>query len=134
VTRTSKVAAALLVLALSVGALAGCVAPATEKPVSLVGEWTSPDTAGKVASLSDLTLRADGTFRYAGKSAIGGPVAFGGTYQLGDDVGSPCIRLVYADFPDRPTVWYYRLDGKQLLVSTVKGNLTNGSALTFMRK
>lgn len=111
--------------------VAGC-APA--KPASLIGTWTSPDTAGKNATLSDLTLYPDGRFRYAGKSALGGPAAFGGKYQTGVDKGLPWIRLVYADFPDRPTVWYYKLEGDKLTVSAVRGNLTNGSALVFMRK
>ena len=124
--------AVFLAFVLLAGALSAC-APA-RPAASLIGEWTSPDTAGKVASLSDLTLFADGAFRYAGKSALGGPVAFGGTYETGVEAGTPWIRLVYADFPDQPTVWYYKLSEKRLLVSAVKGNLDNGSALTFTRR
>ncbi|MDR3686434.1 MAG: hypothetical protein P4L93_05725 [Coriobacteriia bacterium] len=129
------------VLALLGVALLGCApskqAPAKQPPAkqaSLVGQWTSPDTAGKDASLSDITFFADGRFRYAGKSAIGSPVAFTGTYQTGSNSGAPTVTLVYADFPDRPTFWYYQLDGNTLKVSAVLGNLTNGSALTFTRK
>jgi hypothetical protein len=131
--RNRSWAAGGLVVALLVFAVAllGCSAGA--KP-GLVGEWRSPDTAGKSASLSDLTLFADGRFRYAGENALGGPVAFGGSYQTGVDAGTPWIRLVYDDFPDRPTVWFYKLEEKQLLVSAVRGNLTNGSALTFARR
>jgi hypothetical protein len=126
-------AVGLLVALLLVGAALFACAPAKPAP-SLVGEWASPDTAGKTASLSDLTLKADGQFRYAGKSALGGPVAFGGTYQTGVEAGTPWIRLIYADFPDAPQLWYYKLEEKQMLVSAVKGNLENGSALVFTRK
>ena len=122
---------AVLLCALLGGVLVGC---APKKPASLVGEWTSPDTAGMNASLSDITFYSDGRFRYAGKSAIGSPVAFGGTYQTGADSGAPTVTLVYSDFPDRPTSWYYQLEGNTLKVSVVRGNLTNGSALTFTRK
>ena len=104
------------------------------KPASIVGAWSAPDTAGKNASLSELALSADGTFRYGGKNALGGPVAFTGTYQTGTDSGTPWLKLVYADFPDRPTVWFYRIEGDRLSVSSVRGNLDNGSALTFVRK
>ena len=126
----------LVGLVLLGAALVGC-GPAKQAPAgqaNLVGEWTSPDTAGKNASLSDITFYPDGRFRYAGRSAIGGLVAFGGTYQQGQDAGTPTVKLVFADFPDRPTSWYYQLDGNTLKVSTVRGNLTNGSALTFKRK
>ena len=127
---------ALLGVALLGLALAGCAPakPAPAEQASVVGSWTSPDTSGKNANLSDLTFYADGRFRYAGKSAIGGLVAFGGTYKMGSDSGAPTITLVFADFPDRPTFWYYQLDGNTLKVSGVRGNLTNGSALTFTRK
>jgi len=128
--------AALLSVALLGLVLSGC-APgkqASANQPSVVGSWTSPDTAGKNANLSDLTFYADGRFRYAGRSAIGGLVAFGGTYQMGSDSGAPTITLVFADFPDRPTFWFYQLDGTTLKVSGVRGNLTNGSALTFVRK
>lgn len=124
---------AVLALSLLVGvlALAGCSAKA--KP-SVVGTWRAADTAGKPGSLSDLTLQADGAFFYAGKNALGGPVRFGGRYTVGEQNGAPWIQLLYDAYPDRPTLWYYKIEGSQMTVSTVLGNLTNGSGLVFTRQ
>jgi zinc/manganese transport system permease protein len=132
-------AARAMVAALALGALvalamlplAGCAPKA--RP-SLVGEWRVADTYGKAGSLSDLTLQADGHFYYGGKNALGGPVRFGGRYQMGEQNGVGWIRLDYDAYPGRPTVWFYRLDGTRLSVSSVQGNLTNGSALVFTRR
>jgi hypothetical protein len=127
-------ASAVLLIAVAVGAalaLGGCSAAA--KP-SLVGSWHAADTAGKAGSLSDLTLQADGHFFYAGRNALGGPVRFGGTYRTGVQNGAPWIGLAYDDFPGKPTIWFYKLEGTKLTVSTVQGNLTNGSALVFARQ
>ena len=129
--RTLSRAATAALMALLVLTLAACSAKA--KP-SVVGTWHAADTAGKSGSLSDLTLSANGHFFYAGKNALGGPVRFGGTYRLGEQNGAPWIGLVYDDYPGRPTVWFYKLDETHLSVSTVQGNLTNGSALTFTRQ
>lgn len=123
--------AAFLAGTLLLFALAGCSAKA--KP-SVVGTWRAADTAGKRGSLSDLTLQSDGHFYYGGKNALGVSVRFGGTYRLGQQNGAPWIGLVYDDFPSRQTVWFYKVDDTQLTVSTVQGNLTNGSALVFTRQ
>jgi hypothetical protein len=122
---------ALALIASIVVSLAAC-APA-EKP-TLLGSWHAADTAGKSASLSDLTLTPDARFRYAGKNALGGPVAFTGSYRTGEDKGTPWIALIYDDYPDKPAVWFYSLEANQLTVSAQRGNLTNGSALVFTRQ
>jgi hypothetical protein len=142
-----KALVALVLVAAAIMVLAGCgagakptaatqpsAAPTANPSQVLLGEWRAADTAGKSASLSDLTLSADGRFRYAGKNALGGPVAFGGTYQVGMVDGAQQIRLVYDDFPANPTLWFYKLEGSHLTVSTVQGNLTNGMALVFTRR
>lgn len=132
---TARMATTLLaigaLLALAVLPLVGCAPKA--RP-SLVGEWRAADTYGKVGSLSDLTLQADGHFYYAGKNALGGTVRFGGRYQMGEEKGVGWIRLDYDAYPGRPTVWFYRLDGNQLSVSSAQGNLTNGSAMVFTKR
>ena len=137
---------ALLVVALATAlGLGGCTAPgqavssgsATAAPsgrAALVGEWRAAGTAGKPGTLSDLSLLPSGHFRYTGKNALGGKVTFGGSYEVGTVNGSPQIRLVYDDFPDTPTRWFYMLDGTRLSVSSVQGNLSNGSALVFTRR
>jgi hypothetical protein len=122
--------AALALVALVALTLAGC----KQSPPNVLGTWHNADTAGKPASLSDLTLTPDGRFRYGGKNALGGNVAFGGNYQTAVVNGSAVMRLIYDDFPNQPTIWFYRVDGNQLTVSSVQGNLTNGSALVFTRR
>ena len=121
--------AALLAGVVCVLAMSGC----GPKP-TLVGRWEAQATSGKRASLSTLTLESDGTFRYAGKNALGGPVAFGGTYKLARTPSGPTLTLVYADFPNTPVTWYYALSRDELRVSTVLGDLKNGTALTFQRQ
>ena len=124
---------ALLVVLAAIAVMAvACTSPAP-KP-SLEGSWVVQDTAGKPGTLSDLTLAADGTFTYAGLNALGSPVRFAGSYQKGTSGAAPWIRLTYADFPDRPTRWFYRLEPQRLTVSTAVGNLRNGSALVFTRR
>jgi hypothetical protein len=129
--RTVLLAGALLVVALLGAALAGCGSKA--KP-SVVGTWRAADTADKSGTLSDLTLQADGQFYYGGKNALGGPVRFGGRYRVGADKGADWIRLDYDAYPGRPTLWFYKIEGTQLTVSTVQGNLANGSGLVFTRQ
>jgi hypothetical protein len=92
------------------------------------------DTSGKAASLSELTLAQDGTFTYGGRNAHGVPVTFSGRYDMGTEQRGPWIRLTYSDFPDRPTVWFYRLAPDTLTVSAVRGDLSNGTALVFTRR
>jgi zinc/manganese transport system permease protein len=127
--------AALMVLvvlgALVVLPVAGCAPKAKQ---SVVGEWRAADTYGKAGSLSDLSLLADGHFYYGGKNALGGPVRFGGRYQTGEQDGAAWIRLDFDAYPNRPTVWFYRVDGDKLTVSSARGNLTNGSALVFTKR
>ena len=122
-----------LLLALAALVLFAVACTPAAKP-SLVGTWVSKDSSGKSANLSDLTLKADGTFEYAGKNALGGPVKFAGTYQTGTTTEGPWLRLTYSDFPDRSTLWFYRLEPTQLTVSAVAGDLANGSALVFTRR
>lgn len=122
------VCAALFALAL----LSGCSA---EDPASkLVGEWSAPATADKPANLSDLTLKADKTFVHVGKNALGGKVTFMGVYETGTSKEGPWVRLVYHDFPDRQVAWFYKIEGDKLYVSSLVGNLSNGTALEFTRK
>jgi hypothetical protein len=128
---TALFVAALIATALLAAGLAGCAPKA--KP-SLVGTWRAADTADKTGSLSDLTLQADGQFYYGGKNALGGPVRFGGRYQVGEHSGAGWIRLDFDAYPGRPTLWFYKIEGTQLTVSTVQGNLTNGSGLVFTRQ
>jgi hypothetical protein len=89
---------------------------------------------GQPANLSDLTLTADGKFTYGGQNALGGPVKFAGTYNTGRSDLGPWIQLVFADYTDRQTVWYYTVSDKELAVSAIPGNLKNGSALVFTRQ
>jgi hypothetical protein len=130
-------AAVVVTLALASALLTGCaLAPksGSARGATLVGNWRAADTAGQPASLSDLTLSANGQFRYGGKNALGGPVAFTGTYKTGVVEGTPWVALYYADYPDAPKLWFYRLEGDKLTVSAVRGNLTNGSALVLERQ
>jgi hypothetical protein len=122
---------ALVIAAVLAAALSGC---ALKPKPSVVGTWRAADTAGKVGSLSDLTLRPDGQFYYAGKNALGGTVRFGGRYRVGVSNGADWIRLDYDAYPGKPTVWFYRIEGTQLTVSTVQGNLSNGAGLVFTRQ
>ena len=122
-------------LATALGALACLLALGACGPKpTLAGTWEAQAASGKPASLSTLTLRPDGTFRYAGKNALGGPVAFGGTYRVGRTPSGPTLTLVYADFPNNPVTWYYALSQDELRVSTLLGDLKNGTALTFQRQ
>jgi hypothetical protein len=133
VRKTPRGVGPVLALALAaLLALAVCGCKAT--PPSVLGSWRVAETAGKPASLSDLTLTSDGRFRYAGRNALGGVVAFGGTYQTAMVDGSAVMRLIYDDNPTQPTIWYYRVDGNQLIVSSVHSDLTNGTALVFTRR
>jgi hypothetical protein len=139
--RASKIGLLLLAIALAVVVLSGCSAkkPAASAqtnidPAKLVGTWTITETQNQPASLSDLTLRADGTFRYAGRNALGGPVAFGGRYKLGIYQNAPWIELFYDDYPDRATVWYFRMSDNELQVSPKAAELGRETALRFVRK
>ncbi len=100
----------------------------------LVGSWVAATNAGKPGSLSDLTIAGDNTFLYAGKNAFGSSVRFGGKYTLGSSKAGPWIRMVYDDFPDRPIVWFYKVNGRWLEVSTVAADLKNGTAMALSRQ
>ena len=82
---------------------------------------------------SDLTFSPAGHFRYSGLNALGRPVAFLGTYATGVDHGTGWIALYYDDYTGGPKAWFYMLDGQQLKVSAIRGNLTNGTAMVFTR-
>jgi hypothetical protein len=129
--RTVLLVGALLLVALMGVAAAGCGPKA--KP-SIVGSWRAADTADKSGTLSDLTLQPDGQFYYGGKNALGGSVRFGGRYRVGEEKGADWIRLDYDAYPGRPTVWFYKIEGTQLTVSTAQVNLTNGSGMVFTRQ
>jgi hypothetical protein len=129
--RTVLLVGTLLIVALLGATFAGCGPKA--KP-SIIGSWRAADTAGKSGTLSDLTLQPDGQFYYGGKNALGGSVRFGGRYRVGEDNGADWIRLDYDAYPGRPTLWFYKIEGTQLTVSTARGNLSNGSGLVFTRQ
>lgn len=128
----------LLALALCAVALTGCSAkpkasaPAKADPAVLFGTWSIPETQNQRGALSDLTLRPDGTFRYAGHNALGGPVAFGGRYKVGVHGPTPWLELFYDDYK-QPTVWFYQVSGKELVVSPDQTRLSGESALKFVR-
>jgi hypothetical protein len=124
---------AMLIAALLIAGPVGCSAKKPAAP-SVVGSWQIAESAGDAGKLFDLTLAQDGTFIYAGKNALGAPVRFLGTYTMGKSADGEWLRLSYNDRPGDPTVWFYRVDDKQLAVSTQPGNLDNGTALVFIRK
>jgi hypothetical protein len=131
--RRATTIVAMVIAALLLTGLLGCSAKRPAPP-SVVGSWQIAESAGDAGKLFDLTLAQDGTFIYAGKNALGAPVRFLGTYTMGSSTDGQWMRLVYHDRPSDPTVWFYRVDDKQLTVSTQPGNLDNGTALVFNRK
>ena len=92
-----------------------------------------PVAKGQPASLSEIGFAEDGTFRHSGSNALGLPVNFGGTYQLGSSAEGQVIRLIYADFPDRPTTWFFRLQGDRLTVAPSAEQLGTEEALVLKR-
>lgn len=114
-------------------ALMGCAEePQPPKP-TLIGRWTSVQATGTTALLDEIVFEADGTFRHSGRNALGLPVAFTGAYTLGTDEQGAYIRLTYNDYPDKPTVWYYRLGMSTLSVSTDARDLQAGRAQRYRR-
>lgn len=126
--------AALVALAMVGALLAGALSGCASGKQSLVGTWVASAATGKAANLSDLTLAADGTFKFVGKNALGGKVTFAGTYAMAKSSQGPTVTLTYHDFPSSPVVWFYAVDGKTLKVSNLPGNLKNGTALEFTRQ
>jgi hypothetical protein len=83
--------------------------------------------------LSDIGFGQDGSFRHSGSNALGRPVNFGGRYQVGTSAVNSVIRLVYDDFPDKPTVWFFRLNGDTLTVAPSVADLDSETAIVFKR-
>ncbi|MEI7813528.1 MAG: hypothetical protein WCJ13_01885 [Coriobacteriia bacterium] len=126
----------LLVMALLVG---GCVArqspaPAPVSTGSVIGLWTNAAAKGQAASLSQIGFAEDGAFRHSGNNALGLPVNFGGSYQVGSSDQGPVMRLTYDDFPQQPTVWYFRLNGETLTVAPLAADLETEAAIVFQRE
>ena len=100
---------------------------------SVVGLWTNAAAKGRPASLSEIGFAEDGAFRHSGNNALGLPVNFGGRYQVGNMGEGSIIRLTYDDFPDNPTVWYFRLDEDTLSVAPLAADLGTEAAIVFRR-
>ena len=130
--------AALLCAALLCTALAasGCGSPAQQAAAptqSVVGLWTNAATKGQPASLSEIVFAADGSFRHSGNNALGLPVNFSGRYQVGSSAQGTAVRLVYDDFPDKPTEWFFRLDGDTLTLAPRAADFETEAAIVFRR-
>jgi hypothetical protein len=128
------VAVVLLSVVLLVG---GCTAPKRQEPVptqSVVGLWTNAASKGQAASLSDLGFEDDGSFRHSGSNALGLPVTFGGRYVVGNSGEGSVVRLTYDDFPDKPTTWYFRLDGEALTLAPSVADLDSEAAVVLTRE
>ena len=121
---------ALVLLAL--GCRAQPSEPSTSTP-SIAGLWTIPALKGQPVSLSEIAFESDGVFRQSGSNALGMPVAFQGRYQIEDSAGMWILRLTYNDYPDRPEVWYFRLEGNRLIVAKAPGGLDSGAVTVFER-
>jgi hypothetical protein len=114
----------------------GCGPRQPQAPVStgsIVGLWTNAAAKGQAASLSEIGFGEDGSFRHSGDNALGFPVNFGGSYQLGSSAQDSVIRLTYDDFPDKPTVWFFRLKGDTLTVAPLAEDLETERAIVFRR-
>ena len=126
------------VLLLSVLLVAGgCSAPKQEEPVtaqSVVGLWTNAAIKGQPASLSELSLAEDGSFRHSGSNALGLPVTFGGRYAVGTSGEGSVVRLTYDDFPDKPTTWYFRLEDDRLTLAPSAVELGSEAAVVLTRE
>jgi hypothetical protein len=117
--------------------LAGCTTRAKTEPVSsqsVVGLWVNAAVKGQPASLSELGLSEDGSFRHSGSNALGLPVTFGGRYEVGNSGEGSVVRLTYDDFPDKPTTWYFRLDGDKLTLAPSVADLDTESAVVLTRE
>ena len=134
VTRILRGMALFVVLCATLVAV-GCSprAKAAAPPPSVIGLWEMASAKGKAASLSQIGFGSDGTFKHMGHNALGRPVTFQGIYRLGGSEQGPVIELTYDDFPDRPTRWFFRIDGNDLRVAVVAQDLNTENALEFTR-
>jgi hypothetical protein len=108
--------------------------PASAAPAaSVVGLWSVPYAKDREATLAEIGFGADGSFRHSGTNALGLPVNFQGRYVVGDSPQTPAIQLVYDDFPDKPVIWYYRLDKAGLTVAEDPSLLDSANAIHFQR-
>ena len=124
----------LLCLALFVGGCVARQAPAPASTESVIGLWTNTAAKGQAASLSQIGFADNGSFRHSGNNALGLPVNFGGNYQVGSSEQGPVMRLTYDDFPQQPTVWYFRLNGDTLTVAPLAADLETEAAIVFQRE
>ena len=117
--------------------LSGCAqtpkAPPAVQPPDITGAWVLRANEGQRAALSDLTLEPDGTFAHTGLNALGGKVTFAGRYEVGRADGANFLRMSYDDYPVAPKVWYYALDGSQLVLADSPERLRTGPFMRFAR-
>jgi len=52
---------------------------------------------------------------------------------VGSSAEGAVIRLTYDDFPDKPTTWFFKLDGDTLTVAPSRDDLQTEAALVFKR-
>jgi hypothetical protein len=134
-TRWAAIAVGSAVLLAALLAL-GCAPKATPASVdtrALVGLWTDAEARGIAGRLDEIQFREDGSFRHSGNNALGKPVNFGGHYQASRSAEGPFLRLIYDDFPEQTTVWFYRLDGDKLTVAPRAAELGSANSITWMR-
>jgi hypothetical protein len=124
---------ALLCAALSVTGCASRRSPGPDVTQSIVGLWKIEAAKGRPARLSEIGFGADGAFRHSGNNALGLPVNFGGRYEVGGSARDSVIRLTYDDFPDKPTTWFFRLEGDTLTVAPSAADLGTEAAIVFRR-
>ncbi len=117
--------------------LGGCRSRRPEAAASaqdIVGLWTNVAAKGQPATLFEIGFDRDGAFRHAGSNALGRRVNFGGRYEVGSSAEGPFIRLTYDDYPDKPTTWFFRLEGDRLTVAPDSAALGTEAALVFKRE
>jgi len=117
-------------------ACSGCGSrePKPQAPTqSVVGLWTNAAAKGQPASLSEIGFGEDGTFRHSGNNALGMPVNFAGRYQVVTSTQGSVIRLIYDDFPDKPTALYFLLEGDTLTVAPRVEDLATEAATIYQR-
>lgn len=133
-TRTRRGVAAWVILCAAL-VVVGCSPPAkgAAPAPDVVGQWEIGSAMGKAASVSEIGFAGDGTFKHAGHDALGKPVTFQGVYAVGESEQGPVIQLTYDDFPERPTRWFFRVDGDELRVAPMPEDLDTENALEFER-
>jgi hypothetical protein len=123
----------LLCVALAFTGCASRRSPGRDATQSIVRLWRTEAANGRAAGLSEIGFGADGAFTHSGNNALGLPVNFGGRYEVGRSAKDSVIRLTYDDFPDKPTTWFFRLDGDTLTVAPSAADLGTEVAIVFRR-